>query len=259
MGDIMNFGYANDLVIFGVDSRRDDNLRSLPRKYLSILLVKRNKTPYKGKWCLPGGFVNNNETSKDATLRILKKETGLTDVYLQQIGVNDDVKRDPRGRIISTTYMALVDRTLLSPDLLDEAEWFDLEITEKKDSIKVNLTNGTDIIEFSVIKTVVDKLTNNYEYKIQDKKLAFDHDKVLVSSLMELRNRVNHTDIVFHLMPDLFTIGELKQVYELLLGKKLINSAFRRKIAEKIQVTKKSVKTGGHRPSLLCKYNKKDL
>lgn len=253
----MDFGYTNDLVIFGVDSRRDDNLRSLPRKYLSILLVKRKKTPYKNKWCIPGGFVKNNETSKDATLRILKKETGLENVYLQQIGVNDDVKRDPRGRIISTTYMALVDRTLLSPDLLDDAEWFDLETTEDKNNIHVVLRNEKEEIKFSVTKVEVDKLTNNYEYKVQEKKLAFDHDKVLVSSLMELRNRVNHTDIVFHLMPDLFTIGELKQVYELLLGKKLINSAFRRKIAEKIQVTKKSVKTGGHRPSLLCKYKDK--
>jgi ADP-ribose pyrophosphatase YjhB (NUDIX family) len=253
----MDFGYTNDLVVFGVDSRRDDNLRSLPRKYLSILLVKRKKIPYKHKWCIPGGFVKNNETSKDATLRILKKETGLENVYLQQIGVNDDVKRDPRGRIISTTYMALVDRTLLSPDLLDDAEWFDLETTEDKNNIHVVLRNEKEEIKFSVTKVEVDKLTNNYEYKVQEKKLAFDHDKVLVSSLMELRNRVNHTDIVFHLMPDLFTIGELKQVYELLLGKKLINSAFRRKIAEKIQVTKKSVKTGGHRPSLLCKYKGK--
>jgi hypothetical protein len=73
---------------------------------------------------------------------------------------------------------------------------------------------------------------------------------------MELRNKVNHTDIVFHLMPNLFTIGELKQVYELLLGKKLINSAFRRKIAEKVEFTEEEIKTGGHRPSLLCRYKK---
>jgi ADP-ribose pyrophosphatase YjhB (NUDIX family) len=253
----LNFGYSNDLVIFGVDSRRDDNLRSLPRKYLSILLVKRNKTPYKNKWCLPGGFIKNNETSKEATNRVLKKETGLENVYLQQISVNDDVRRDPRGRIISTTYMALIDRTLLKDDLLDEAEWFDIYTKEDKNNIKVTLTNGTEEINFSVLKEEVDKLTNNYEYKVVDKKLAFDHDKILVSSLMELRNKVNDTDIVFHLMPTLFTIGELKQVYELLLGKSLINSVFRRKIAEKIQVTKEYVKTGGHRPSLLCKYKGK--
>ena len=253
----MNFGYSNDLVIFGVDSRRDDNLRSLPKKYLSILLVKRNKTPYKNKWCLPGGFIKNNETSKEATNRVLKKETGLENVYLQQISVNDDVRRDPRGRIISTTYMALIDRTLLKDELLEEAEWFDIYTKEDKDVVKVTLTNGSEEINFDVLKVEVDKLTNNYEYKVVDKKLAFDHDKILVSSLMELRNKVNDTDIVFHLMPTLFTIGELKQVYELLLGKSLINSVFRRKIAEKIELTKEYVKTGGHRPSLLCKYKEK--
>jgi ADP-ribose pyrophosphatase YjhB (NUDIX family) len=252
-----NFGYSNDLVIFGVDSRRDDNLRSLPKKYLSILLVKRNKTPYKNKWCLPGGFIKNNETSKEATNRVLKKETGLENVYLQQISVNDDVRRDPRGRIISTTYMALIDRTLLKDELLEEAEWFDIYTKEDKDVVKVTLTNGSEEINFDVLKVEVDKLTNNYEYKVVDKKLAFDHDKILASSLMELRNKVNDTDIVFHLMPALFTIGELKQVYELLLGKSLIKSVFRRKIAEKIQVTKEYVKTGGHRPSLLCKYKEK--
>ena len=253
----MNFGYTNDLVIFGVDSRRDDNLRSLPRKYLSILLVKRHKKPYENKWCIPGGFIEEKETSKEACIRVLKKETGLENVYMQQISVNDDVKRDPRGRIISTTYMALVDRTLLKDELLDEVEWFDLYTTEEENIIKVSLTNGKEEINFSVLKEEVDKLTNNYEYKIQDRKLAFDHDKILVSSLMELRNKVNDTDIVFHLMPTLFTMGELKQVYELLLGKKLINSVFRRKLADKIEFTKEYIKTGGHRPSLLCRYKEK--
>ena len=252
----MNFGYTNDLVIFGVDSRRDDNLRSLPKKYLSVLLVKRNKAPYKNKWCLPGGFVRNNETSKEASLRILKKETGLEDVYMQQIGVNDDIKRDPRGRIISTTYMALVDRTLLTKDLLEDAAWFDLFVLGDGSDIKILLKNEENEINLEVSQIPIDLFTNVNEYKAKSKELAFDHDKVLVSSLEELRNKVNQTDIVFHLMPRLFTIGELKQVYELLLGKKLINSVFRRKIAEKIEVTEEYVKTGGHRPSLLCRYKK---
>ncbi len=253
----MNFGYTNDLVIFGVDSRRDDNLRSLPKKYLSVLLVKRNKTPFKNKWCLPGGFVRNNETSKEASLRILKKETGLQNVYMQQIGVNDEVKRDPRGRIISTTYMALVDRTLLTEELLEEARWFDLFVVEEDNNIKIELKNDLDEMKLSVTKKPIDIYTNVNEYVAVSKELAFDHDKILGSSLMELRNKVNDTDIVFHLMPTLFTIGELKQVYELLLGKSLINSVFRRKIADKIIVTEEYVKTGGHRPSLLCKYKEK--
>ena len=253
----MNFGYTNDLVIFGVDSRRDDNLRSLPQKHLSVLLVQRKKEPEKNKWCIPGGFVELNETSKDATKRILKKETGLEDVYLQQIGVNDKVDRDPRGRIISTTYMALVDRTLISNQLNEDASWFDIEIKEEKDSISILLNNGKDKLFLSVKKNVIDLKTNSFEYEGEDYVLAFDHDEILVSSLMELRNKVESTDIVFHLMPLLFTIGELKQVYELLLGRPLINSVFRRKIADKIELTDEYVKTGGHRPSLLCKYKRR--
>lgn len=253
----MNFGYTNDLVIFGVDSRRDDNLRSLPQKHLSVLLVKRNKEPFKNQWCIPGGFVGDAETSKDATKRILKKETGLEDVYLQQIGVNDSVDRDPRGRIISTTYMALVDRTLIHNELNPDASWFDLEAEEKEGVVHIVLKNKDEVLEFDVSKEIADLKTDSYEYESKDYVLSFDHDKVLVSSLMELRRKVETTDIVFHLMPMLFTIGELKQVYELLLGKELINSAFRRKIAEKIELTDEIVKTGGHRPSLLCKYKRR--
>ena len=250
----MDFGYTNDLVIFGVDSRRDNNLRTLPHKYLSILLVKRHKEPFKDKWCIPGGFVEKEETSKEATLRILKKETGLDNVYLQQIGVNDDVNRDPRGRIISTTYMALIDRTLITNELNDNAAWFDLSVEEKNNIVNIKLTNDIDNLSFSVERNAIDSKTDVYEYKGIDGVLSFDHDKILVSSLMELRNKVNYTDIVFNLMPKLFTIGELKQVYELLLGKKLINSVFRRKIANKVELTDEYVRTGGHRPSLLCKY-----
>ena len=246
----MNFGYANDLVIFGVDSRRDDNLRVLPVKHLSVLLVKRTKEPDEGKWGLPGGFINIDETSKDASVRVLKKETGLDNVYMQQIGVNDLVSRDSRGRIISTTYMALVDRTLIKDELNKDASWFDLEINDEK----IVLSNQEDRIEFKVKRKTIDEKSEEYEYELVDQKLTFDHDIILYKALMELRNKVKNTDIVFNLMPELFTVGELKQVYELLLGKKLVNSAFRRWINDRIEFSGQYVSTGGHRPSELCRY-----
>ena len=151
--------------------------------------------------------------------------------------------------------MALIDRTLINKNLSENAAWFDIEMEEENDKIIINLSNDTEKIHFSVKKQSIDILTNVNEYILIDKKLAFDHDKIIASTLMELHNKVENTDIIFHLMPSLFTIGELKQVYELLLGKKLINSAFRRKISDKIKVTNKAIKTGGHRPSFLCKYN----
>lgn len=119
MKDVFNFAYASDLLIFGVDSRINDNCKMLPNKFMSILRVKRKKEPFKDKWCLPGGFVNIGETSKEAAVRILKKETNLTNVYIEQIKTFDDINRDPRGRVIATTYIALIDKNKLS-DNLDE-------------------------------------------------------------------------------------------------------------------------------------------
>ena len=253
MKEHFNFAYTTDLLIFGINSRVD-NIRALPEKSLSLLLVKRTKEPYKDKWCLPGGFILKDETSKEATKRILKKETGLSNVYMNQVRVNDDVNRDPRGRVISISYMALIDRTLLKEKLNTEACWFDLTLTSKDNKYEITLTNEQEIITYQVKKNIIDQKASQYSYQALKNDLSFDHAKLIIEGLMELRNKVKNTDIVFNLMPEYFTIGELKQVYEILLGKKLINSAFRRVIADRLIVTNEIIKTGGHRPSQLCKY-----
>ena len=253
MKEHFNFAYTTDLLIFGINSRVD-NIRALPEKSLSLLLVKRTKEPYKDKWCLPGGFILKDETSKEATKRILKKETGLSNVYMNQVRVNDDVNRDPRGRVISISYMALIDRTLLKEKLNTEACWFDLTLTSKDNKYEITLTNEQEIITYQVKKNIIDQKASQYSYQALKNDLSFDHAKLIIEGLMDLRNKVKSTDIVFNLMPEYFTIGELKQVYEILLGKKLINSAFRRVIADRLIVTNEIIKTGGHRPSQLCKY-----
>lgn len=253
-----NVAYTADLLIFGIDSRQNANTRSLPKKFFSILLVKRGKEPFMNKWCLPGGFIGSDETSKNASSRVLKKETGLTDVYMQQLKVNDSVDRDPRGRVVSVSYMALIDRTLLTSDLNDDASWFDIDVIEDGENYLINLTNGEDNINFEVKRNVIDLKSEEFSYDVVKKSdLAFDHEKLIIEGIMALRDKVNKTDIVFNLMPQEFTIGELKQVYELILNKKLVNSAFRRTIADKVLLLDKMVQTGGHRPSVLCKYNEK--
>lgn len=255
----MKIDYTSDLLIFGIDSRVSSNVRSLPKKYFSLLLVKRNKEPFINKWCLPGGYVGIEETSKEAAVRILEKETSLKDVYMQQVGVYDAINRDPRGRTISSSYMALIDRTILKQEVSNEASWFDIEILEKDEIIKVKLSNENEVISYDVKKITIDKKTNEYDYElISDSELAFDHSEIIIKGIMDLRDKVNSTDIVFNLMPEEFTIGELKQVYSLLLGKELVNSAFRRVIASKVIETGKMISTGGHRPSCVCRYNEGD-
>lgn len=255
---MFKMAYTTDLLIFGINSRKNVNTRALPKKYFSILLVKRENEPFKDKWGLPGGFVELDENSKDASIRILEKETGLKDVYMQKLTFKDDVTRDSRGRVITSSYMALIDRTILKQELNSRASWFDVILQEVKNTIIVNLTNGKETISYRVKKEAIDLKSDEFVYNIvSDNDLAFDHDELIIEGIMELRNKVKNTDIVFNLMPSLFTIGELKQVYEILLNKKLINSVFRRTMASKIIFTKELVKTGGHRPSYLCKYNEK--
>lgn len=251
--------YTTDLLIFGIDSRENDNLRSLPSKYLSILLVRRNKEPFKGQWSLPGGYVLENEIALDASQRILTKETGLKDVYMQQVGIYDSIKRDPRGRTISSSYMALIDRTLLKQEISMDACWFDIELQENEDNINIKLTNGIEKINYVVKRECISKKGNDYDYRVvEPSDLAFDHEEIIIRGIMILRDKVWNTDIVFDLMPKEFTIGQLKQVYSLILGKELVNSAFRRVIASKVIETGKMVKTGGHRPSVLCSYKERD-
>ena len=106
-------------------------------------------------------------------------------------------------------------------------------------------------------KTLKEKTTDRFKYEVvQNDKLAFDHALVITSGISRLKNKIEYTDIVFNMMPEYFTLGELQQVYEVILGKKLLDPAFRRIIANKVEKTNK-MKTGeGHRPSALFRYKK---
>ena len=155
----LNFGYSTDILIFSIDSRDNTNCRELPKKYFSILLVKREKDPYKNSWCLPGGFVEENETSYEAAKRVLKKETNLTDVYIEQLCTFDTPNRDPRGSIVSTPYMALIDKSKINQELSNNSKWFDIKIEEKDNEIKIKLENQ-DVIKINLTKELINKEAN---------------------------------------------------------------------------------------------------
>lgn len=245
--------YSTDILIYAIDSRKNSNLRELPSKHFSILLIKRDKEPFKNQWCLPGGFVKDDETSSQAAIRVLKKETNLTNTYIKQLGVFDDPKRDPRERIVSTAYMALIDKDKLTMELSENNKWFDISIEENEHEINLKLENE-DIINIKIEKKLINKKAKQYTYQVLASNMAFDHGLIISNGIISLRKQAETTDIIFNLMPDKFTIGELKQVYELILGKKLINSAFRRVISKKVEEVDEQIKTGGHRPSQKFKY-----
>ena len=247
---------TTDILIFSVSSEEVDNYRKTDKKKMSILLVKRTDYPFKDKWCLPGGFINIDEELDEAPIRILKNETNVDNIYLEQLYTFGSVKRDPRMRVVSTSYIALIDKNRLTNNLSDNASWFDVILYEEKDNIvDIILSNGTVNINFKIKKILKEQTTDRYAFKIlENSSLAFDHPLVILSGIERLKNKIEYTDIVFNMMPDYFTLGELQQVYEVILGKKLLDPAFRRIIANKVEKTSKMRTGGGHRPSYLFRY-----
>lgn len=246
-----------DILILSVSSKDSTNYRKTDKKMMSVLLVKRNDYPYKGKWCLPGGFLDpKTETLEECAKRVLKRETNLSHIYLEQLYTFDALDRDPRMRVVSTSFVALVDKEKLT-DKVEHASWFDIVLYEEKNNVvDFVLDNGEETIKFSINKVLKETTTDRYLFEtMTNEKLAFDHDKVILSGIERLKNKINYTDIVFNMMPEYFTLGELQQVYEVIQNKKLLDPAFRRIIADKVIKTDKMRTGEGHRPSYLFKYN----
>ncbi len=197
-----------DIVIFTIQSEE-----------LKVLLVKRGIPPFKGQLALPGGFVHEDESLDEAAMRELREETGVSDVYLEQLYSFGKPGRDPRERIITVAYYALI-----SAD-------------------RSQLAAGTDTTEAAWWP--VSKLPA----------LAFDHRKILDCALERLRNKLEYTTVGFQLLPAKFSLTELQEVYEAILGKKLDKRNFRRKI-ELLKILKpiSEYRRGGQRPARLYRF-----
>lgn len=219
---------TTDILIISIANEKVDNYRKTSKKNMSILLVKRDDYPFKDKWCLPGGFLDVHEDLEDAPNRILKRETNLDNIYLEQLYTFGDVHRDPRMRIVSTAYMALIDKNRLNTKLMENGSWFNVSVKEENGIVTIILDNGKDILKTRIKKTLKDKTTDRYKFEIvENNDLAFDHALVILSGIERLKNKIMYTDIVFNMMPKEFTLGELQQVYEVILNKKLLDPAFR--------------------------------
>lgn len=262
-----------DMLIFTIGEEEKGNYRKLSDKVLKLLLVKRGEHPYKNYWALPGGFVKVDESLEEAALRELKEETNLEDIYMEQLYTWGEVSRDPRTRVISTSYMSLVDSQSLeikaSEDAAD-AKWFEIScklyqenktITESgyilKSLYRLEL-NNEDIKLFAIImvkKVINGKHLNITREIVEAEGIAFDHAKIIEYGIDRLHNKIEYTDIAFQLMPEYFTLTELQQVYEIILGSELLKANFRRKISHMVIETNQFTKNAGHRPSKLFKFN----
>lgn len=256
--DFDQLSMTSDILLLSISSEKQDNYRKINDKKLSILLVKREDFPFKDKWCLPGGFLNPKaETLEDTAKRILKNEVNLENIYMEQLYTYDALNRDPRCRVVSTSFIALVDKNKISNELNKNASWFNMKfITDNNRNIKIELDNGVESFKIEC-KKHVDSTSNYVRYElIQNDFIAFDHSLIIFNGIERIRNKINYTDLVFYMMPKYFTLGELQKVYEAILNKKMLEPAFRRTIANKVKKTD-HIQTGeGHRPSVLYTYKK---
>ncbi len=261
-----------DMLIFTVTEEEKKNYRKLPEKVLRLLMIKRKDHPYLGQWALPGGFVKIDEGVDEAAIRELKEETNIDNIYMEQLYTWGEVHRDPRTRVISCSYMSLVDSSTLdikARDDADAAKWFTVScklyqeqrtVTERGHTLqriyKLKLSNEEETLSamIKVVQTVADKVTKIERSIVETDGIAFDHAKVIEYGIERLRSKIKYTNIAFNLMPELFTLTELQQVYETILDTELLKANFRRKIANMVVETNQYKKDAGHRPSKLFRF-----
>jgi 8-oxo-dGTP diphosphatase len=199
-----------DGVVFGYDEAD-----------LKVLLIQRAHAPFRGKWALPGGFVEIDEDLETAARRELAEETGMENLYLEQLYTFGAPKRDPRERVISVAYYALIklaDHTVRAADDARNVAWF----------------------------------------RVADlPALAFDHDEIIDVALKRLKGKIRYEPIGFELLPKKFPLSELQRLYETILAQPLDKRNFRRKIMsmELLADTAEVQKDVAHRAARLYRFD----
>lgn len=185
---------------------------------LQVLLVKRKTPPFEGRWAIPGGFVQHDESLEDAAARVLFEEAGVRDVHIEQLYTFGKVDRDPRGRMVTVAYYALVPAPLAlhAGSETADAQWQSV-------------------------------------YALPE--MAFDHADIVQYALKRLRYKLEYTAVGFQLLPKAFTLSQLQRAYETVLGERLDKRNFRRRIlqAQVIEATGE-MQSGEGRPAKLYRY-----
>lgn len=197
---------------------------TLQERELHVLLVKRKRWPHEGRWAIPGGFVQMDESLESAARRELEEETGVRDIYMEQLYTFGDPKRDPRMRVISVAYIALV-----------RADQQRLRVSDESHDVRWFPVSGLP------------------------GPLAFDHDTILATALDRLRSKLEYTTLAFQLLPEVFSILELKHIYEQIWGEKdkLDKGNFYRKIKDANILEDTGMRREGRgRPTTLYRFRR---
>ncbi len=201
-----------DAVVFGLDEED-----------LKVLLIQRDLPPFEGKWALPGGFVRLDETLEESVRRELQEETGIENVYLEQLATLGDIERDPRERVVTVAYYALVNlegHTVQASTDARNAAWFSVN----------------DLPE-----------------------LPFDHDHILQTGHERLKGKVQYQPLGFELLPEKFTLRQLQHLYEVILERELDKRNFRKKVLAMgiVKETNEIEKDVAHRAAKLYRFDKR--
>lgn len=189
---------------------------------LKLLLLKRNFEPAMGKWSLMGGFVQEEESVDAAAKRVLAELTGLEDVYMEQVGTFGDVNRDPGERVISVAYYALIN-----------VNEYDRELVQQHNAYWTNINEMPPLI--------------------------FDHPAMIEKARELMKQKASDKPIGFNLLPELFTLTQLQNLYEAIYGESIDKRNFRKRVAEMdfIEKTDQIDKSGSRRGAYLYKFNDK--
>ena len=231
-----NIAVGVDCVILTTDFKSSNNIRMNDKRQLQVLLIKRGIEPYQDMWSLPGGLVERDKSLQDTVNEKLLGKANIDNIYTEQLYTYGDIiNRDPRGRVVSVAYLALVDKTKftqIKSKEYGEVKWFNVWID--KSGNLVICDDNDEII----------------------KELAFDHSNIIKNALNRLSGKIGYTDIAFKLLPEKFTIRELQDVYEGIMCKTIYS--FRKYIENKVEETLEVSSIRAHRPAKLYRYHNRE-